>query len=190
MSTRKRRKYIEQWKCQDCSYKPPEMLVNRFIEIEEKIKSISLLTVDDINRIIQLYPIHETHYLVFWALSEIVKELTSLKIIDDNKIPKGYLQRLWLFLIDSLNIVLSLYHREKVIYHDLLAQVEICDGNIENAKREYEKAYQISCIVSGIDIPTTLIIKDLYNNTPKSVYEMRQRYNNNNNYLKNEKIFL
>ena len=101
------------------------MLVNRYMDFEDKIKNLSLITVDDVLRVLQIFPIHETHYLIFWALSEIASELTSNKILQVEQIPKGYLNAIWKFLISALDTVIPYPHREKVIYYDLLAQIEI-----------------------------------------------------------------
>jgi len=167
---------IEEWMCLDCSYRPPEMLVNRYMDFEDRIKSLSLLTVDDITKVLQIFPIHESHYLIFWALSEIACELTSNKILEIEMIPKGFLNKIWQFLISCLDTVLPYPHREKVIYYDLLAQIEISDGKINEAKKAYGLAYDMSCIVSGELTPTTLDIKDFFERTPTNVSEMRKRY--------------
>lgn len=168
---------IDEWRCVDCNYKPSEKLVNRFFEVEEKIKQKNLISVNDIIRILHLYPIHESNYLIFWSLSEVVQELTANKILGIEKnIPKGYLSHLWNFLVDSLNLVLPYPHSEKIIYYDLLAQVEVSDGRSPSAQAAYQHAYQVSCLVCGAESPSTRDLKSMAERVPQSLEEMKQRY--------------
>jgi hypothetical protein len=78
--------------------------------------------------------------------------------------------------VDSLNLVIPYPHSEKIIYYDMLAQVEISDGNTKGAAEAYEQAYRTSCLVCGSDTPTTRDLRAMWENVPQSLEEMKQRY--------------
>ena len=126
---------------------------------------------------------HESHYLLFWALDEFSLKMTekAQKEIFFNKNDVAiefyhYAKTALTQAIKLLELQLPKIHNEKVIYYDRLAQLAIAVGEISEAKDMYRIAYDYSCLANGNTTPVTLSTRELVENTPSSLTELANRY--------------
>ncbi|KAJ0410790.1 hypothetical protein ATCC90586_001419 [Pythium insidiosum] len=166
-----------EWKCKACGHKPSENECTEFEEVEAALLENGMPeTLEEMDEFLQTSPMHERHYLPFWALDAIGCEAAALNAYVDDEDHRDELAKVWQRLIKFMNVTVPYPHHEKTIYYDNLAQVEVILGNRNAAMEAYEKAYEVACIVSGTDCTPTKKLKELAENPPADAEELRKVY--------------
>lgn len=127
--------------------------------------------------------LHETHYLLFWALDEISLKMTEKAqkelYFGQKQAAHEYYKLAQIALTQAIKLMeiqLPVVHQEKVIYYDRLAQIAIAVDDIPLAQTLYQQAYTHSCMSSGYSTPATLAIKELVDHTPVTLTDLANRY--------------
>ncbi|DBA02077.1 TPA: hypothetical protein N0F65_011144 [Lagenidium giganteum] len=164
------------WKCTDCGHACTDEQVETF-EAEEHtlLEGGFPQSLEEMDELLKASALHETHYLLFWALDAIGCEAAALSAFHTDA-ERHALADTWQRIIKCMNIVVPTAHHEKTIYYDNLAQVYVILGKIDEAREAYTRAYEISCLVSGEDCVPTQNIKELVDNTPRNADQLRAAY--------------
>lgn len=161
-----------EWVCVDCGVVQKKEFVEKAIKMEKEIEEEGIGSVDEVLEKINRKLLHPTHFQFFWSLYEIVNGLDR----DDSMFARESVF-IWGVLVQNMVVVLPRWHHEVVVFYDRLAQGLVLDGRVEEAKKVYGKAWEMSCVVSGKDMPSTLEIKKLFDDPPKNKQELIDRYN-------------
>lgn len=176
-------------KCSECGEIPPAEYALSAAELEETIVNSGLVQAPILssdscsalwNEIEKIRHsdgrvLHDTHYLMFWALDKIAEYSSTAAASGLGKYSSALdyakdLQRV-------LYMCLPKFHHEKVISCDKLGQLSIASGDITGASEYFAKACKMSALVCGVDNPSTVKLNELATNTPTNVSDLMAHYN-------------
>ena len=126
-------------------------------------------TVAEIDAEISLGMLHPSHYLLFWAMRDLLDELAS---VSRHRDAFDLLAR----ILPLLDAQLPPVHHERVIHYDKMAQLAVACEEVEVAKRYFNLAYAASRLACGEETPCTKQLQELATNTPRTVEELQRRY--------------
>jgi hypothetical protein len=163
----------------------------RCLEREWHYKSNPPKSLEDIRRITQDERVlHEGHYLLFWALDEIAmslaeraRRLSSLsrsEPIDTTRVAFQEALDSMTATVRLLEIMLPHVHHEKSVYYDRLGQLAVAAGNVDLAGKSYQRAYEMSKLACGAEVPNTLKLLRLAEKVPQTVEELLEHYADHN----------
>ena len=165
---------IEQkWSCLQCSIEMSSEKCESLVEYENSWMDTEFESLDHILSRRNEQIMHQSHYLVFWALSDITSQYLECGNYIEAK--RGMLETIAL-----LDDCVQGFHHEKVLYLDKLGQIAVRLGEHELAKNSFRRAYEMSIGACGVSTPITLKQKDMYENTPLTVEDLMTRYPTNN----------
>lgn len=162
---------LAQWKCCTCNSQPTQQVLESYLQKEKEILAKPPQTIEDVDQIIKEGILHESHYCLFKVLETNGRELASSTQAKD----VIEAESIWYRVIRCAERVLPRWHNEKIIYYDILAQIKIKNGKIEEASGAYRDAYEISCMCSGKSCPPTRELDELVKNPPTSAHELRMK---------------
>ncbi|OQR96858.1 hypothetical protein ACHHYP_13199 [Achlya hypogyna] len=118
--------------------------------------------------IVAASPLHKYHHICYTAL----ENLSATWSEDDDAEIEAVCHR----MLECLNYVVPYPHEEKVQHYDNLAQALISVGNVNAATEAYQRAYEMSCLVSGAEYEKSLFYKQLVDKTPATREEWMIAY--------------
>jgi len=167
-----------EWKCQQCQRTATDSYVKCIIIAEETLLENPPTTLQEYYTSISQTIINRKHYAYFMSLDE----MCLSKAADARQLnnPHYYEEALEIgkIVLELLEGILPPVHHEKVVYYDRIAQLAVASGNLEFAKYCFTTAYNMSCLACGVSTPTTMLLKVLAENTPKSISALQEHYRN------------
>jgi len=163
------------WQCLICSHQLVVDEIRACVESEAAMKDAEANSIEELEELVDNSLMHPTHHQVFWCLEEVAQSL----VLPDEGQQAGEVDltnKIWQNILFCVETVLPQYHHEKIIYFDRLAQTKISMGNIEGARIAYQQAFEMSTTCCGADHPSTLQIKLLSENPPKTMQELLLAY--------------
>jgi hypothetical protein len=119
----------------------------------------------------------ETHYLLFWAVSNIADVYSEFARLCLSSYAEGI--RLAIEVSNLLEIRLPQYHEEKLLQFDKIGQLAVAGNNQSLAIQAFQSALDMSIKVYGIDHPTTTKFRDIVTSPPTTVEELYRFYDRN-----------
>jgi hypothetical protein len=179
------------WVCSACGNTASRAYMQKCLEREKQLVSVTLDTYNDINNVISEHILHASHYLLFWAMNDLYlslsasaqeKQSSNNKKYDAAMVTDLYQQALIILLrvIELLEFQLPAVHHEKVVYYDRLGQLAVAVSNPDLAKQSFLNAYNASCLSSGKDVIASKKLLELATNTPRNITELVAHYSRNN----------
>jgi SET and MYND domain-containing protein len=159
----------------------------RCLEREWHYKGNPPKSLEDIRRITQEERVlHESHYLLFWALDEIAlslaeraRRLSTLNRSGLTDASRGPFQEALDAMTSTVRLLenmLPAVHHEKSVYYDRLGQLAVAAGNVELAGQSYARAYEMSKLACGAEVPNTLKLLKIAEKVPQNVEELLEHY--------------
>ena len=114
--------------------------------------------------------LHESHYALFEVLEDHGRALAGVD-------PEAALP-IWERVLRCVDRVLPHFHDQRIIYKDILGQIYVKLGRIDDAREAFSSAYEVSKVTRGEKTKATLDLKRLVDNTPEDVDELMFHYSN------------
>ncbi|EEY58766.1 uncharacterized protein PITG_10898 [Phytophthora infestans T30-4] len=169
-----------EWRCQTCGTTADTAEHSRIFAAEQELLENGFPeSLEEVDAVVSRGVLHESHYLLFWALDNIGCEAaitTAFRADAQMAQDRRVLAQIWERIITYMNVVVPTAHHEKTIYYDNLAQVQVVLGNLGAASQAYARAYEVSCLVSGTDCSPTRKLQRLMEKPPQTAEDLRQHY--------------
>lgn len=163
-------------------------IADRLISIESRFENdaVQCTTFEEWQELRSLKFLHETHYIMFWSLSQLCKDLLNEAEIlvhtnqPSHDIKTQYKEALTVQLeltriLDSCPGVPEV-HNEKMLCYDNLGQIAVGAEDIAQAHDAFERAFRMSEASCGVGSDMSIKLRNMVENTPNNITELRQRF--------------
>lgn len=157
------------WICLSCQQPASPERCFQLVEYENRFIDSEFESLDQVFAARAEGVMHPSHYALFWAIEGLTSQYAETGQI--TKALSGMRE-----VVGMLNTFLPGYHHEKVLYLDKLGQLAVSAGDIAFANEAFRQAYEMSVIACGSDVPLTIMLRTLYENTPHSVEALKMHY--------------
>ena len=135
-----------QFVCVHCSWIMPQKNVDYCIQREEEFGDSNPPTTEaEIDSIVAQGVFHVTHHFLWVSMLHIGEEMAG----NPMKCRDGSAIHMWSRVLAGARFVLPSIHPELVVLEDKMGQICVCAGKKEEASKAFQRAYAMSCILTG-----------------------------------------
>jgi SET and MYND domain-containing protein len=157
------------WVCLNCQQPVSPERCYQLVEYENRFIDSEFESLDQVFAVRAEGVMHPSHYALFWAIEGLASQYAETGLI--TQALSGMREA-----VAMLNNFLPGYHHEKVLYLDKLGQLAVSAGDIAFANEAFRQAYEMSVVACGSDVPLTMKLRALYENTPQNVEALKMHY--------------
>ena len=159
------------WSCERCKCILSEQEQAFLQNAERRVIEEGVLNSEEtVNTVVTKFPLHSTHYLIFWCLHAL-GEMAIEEIAQG--LEPGEARRLWTRVISLAEKVIP-NHPELYLMFDKLAQIECLAKDVGAARLAWSRAYDLACTTA--DMVARKHIKRLRDNPPSTAGELQAIY--------------
>lgn len=157
------------WGCLSCGHVLTIDSCYRLVEYENRFIDSEFDSLDQVLAVKAEGIFHPSHYALFWAIEGLSSQYAEIGRVDQAMV--GMLE-----VVQMLDTYLPGCHHEKVLYLDKLGQLAVSAGDILLANESFRRAYEMSVVACGREVPLTMKLRSLYEKTPQTVSELKVHY--------------